>query len=246
MDADGTVVLERNPDDLFPAASVIKVALVMALYAEAAQGHLALEEKVAVGPAVPGSGVLRLVSGIASLSLGDLARLAIAVSDNTATNVLIDRVGLSRVAEHLKEWGVQRSRLARKMYDLDAQACGRENVMTPRETALLLLRLVRGECVDRETSDAVVALLLECTHDSLLARYLPAGVRLAHKSGWIEGVRNDAGVVWADRAVIAVGFSRGLGPIEEARSLLGLLGWCAYRHAGGHVEPLPPELAQRA
>lgn len=246
MDADGTAALERNSDELFPAASVIKVPLVMALYAEAAHGRLSLDETISVGQAVPGSGVLRLVHGISSLSLRDLAMLSIAVSDNTATNALIDRVGLAAVADHLAAWGIERTCLARKMYDLEAQACGRENLMTPRETASLLLRLLHGECVDRATSDAVLALLLECTHDSLLARYLPAGARVAHKSGWIEGVRNDAGIVWAERAVIVVGFSRSLPTADEARSLLGLLGWCAYRRAGGGVEPLPSELARRA
>ena len=57
----------------------------------------------------------------------------------------------------MHEWGITRSRFARKMFDEDAKACGRENVMTPRETVELLLRLERGECADRATSDEVLA-----------------------------------------------------------------------------------------
>ena len=246
LDDRATVLVEDRADQAFPAASVIKVPLVMALYADAAEGRLSLDEVVAVAPHVAGSGVLRLAPSAASLTLRDLAALAIAVSDNTAANTLIDRIGLGRVADRLAAWGCVASRLERRMYDLEARARGRENVMTPRETASLLLGLVRGECVDRQTSDAVLALMRECTDDSLLARYLPPGTAIAHKSGWIEGVRNDAGVVWGVRPVIAVGFSRGLPRVDEARALIGLMGWCAYRAAGGDVPALPLEHASPA
>ena len=244
LDERGAVLFGQRADELFPAASVIKLALVMTLYADAAEGRLALEERWPVGARVDGSGVLRHLQHVEPLALSDLAMLAMAFSDNTATNLLIDRVGVERVAGRLREWGCAGgTRLARRMYDFEARARGLENVMTPADTARLLLRLVEGELVDRATSDAVLRTLDENQDATLLGRYLPEGVRLAHKSGWIDGVRNDAGIVWGQRPVVVGGFARETDP-AEASVLLGLLGWCAFRAAGGEVPPLPLELSR--
>ncbi|MGH2801354.1 MAG: serine hydrolase, partial [Thermoleophilaceae bacterium] len=148
---------------------------------------------------------------------------------------------ITRVCERLDEWGCRLSRLRRKMYDFDAQRCGLENVMTPRETAALLLRLLRGECADRATSDAVLALLELNQDDSMLRRHLPPGVRLAHKTGTLEGVRNDAGIVTVERPVVVAAFLRELVDVAQGHALLGLLGWCAHRAAGAAAAPLPSE-----
>src|SRR5438045_7464123 len=103
----------ENEDELFPSASVIKLPLVMTLYADAARGVLNLDESVAVGDRVDGSGVLRHMRDIDRLSLRDLAMLAIIVSDNTATNRLIERVCLERGGERLREWACAKPRRSR-------------------------------------------------------------------------------------------------------------------------------------
>ena len=242
--ADGTVLYSRDPDGVYPSASVIKIPLLMALYADAAVGRVSLGERTAVGARMPGTGVLRHLPDVADLSLRDHAMLMTIVSDNTSTNRLIERVGLERVAERLAEWGCSQTRLRRKMFDLDAAKRGVDNVATPREMAGLLLRLVRGELVDRATSDAVLAVLGQTQDDALIRRYLPAGAHVAHKTGSLEKVRNDAAVIWASSErppVIAVGFVHGVAYIRPARSLLGLLGWLSYRAAGGDAQGLPPE-----
>lgn len=246
LDQEGAVLFEHEADRIFTAASVVKIALVMALYADAAEGRLSLDERLPVGDPVEGSGVLRLVPGVRELPVRDLAALTIAVSDNAATNLLIDLVGPDRIAVRLAGWGVSQSRLQRKMFDLEAKARGLENLMTPRETALLLLRLLRGECVGRATSDAVIALLRSCQDSTMLRRYLPHDVAIAHKTGWLDGIRNDAGIVWGPRPVIVAGFTGDLARYEEGSRLLGLLGWCAYRAGGGEAPDLPPELIRPA
>jgi len=241
LDGDGNELFAHDADTAVPAASVIKIPLVMTLFADAAEGRLSLDERCAVGARVDGSGVLRHLGGVIDLTLRDLATLTVIVSDNTATNRLIERVGLDRVAERLAEWGCTGTRLARVMFDTEAAARGADNLIVPREVAGLLLRLLRGECGGRAASDAVLAVLERTQDDSLLRRYLPAGTRVAHKTGSLEAVRNDAGILFAERPVIAVGCVRGVSDIRDARSLLGLLGWIAYRSAGGAVEGLPSE-----
>lgn len=235
-DLEGNELVACDADSAYPAASVIKVPLVMALHAEAAAGRLSLDERLAVGAPVDGSGVLRHLSDVREVSLRDLATLTVIVSDNTATNRLIERVGVDVVNRHLDGWGCGGSRLRRAMYDFEAARRGRDNVMRPRDAARLFGMLLRGELADRATSDAVLAVFSRNQDESRLARYLPMGTYVAHKSGYIPGVRNDAGVVRAERIVIAAGFCRDLDDEAAGDVALGVLGWCAYRAAGGRAE----------
>src|SRR5438094_7121078 len=209
-DADGHALFGENEDELFPSASVIKLPLVMTLHADAARGLIDLDEQVAVGDRIDGSGVLRHMRDVDRLSLRDLAMLAIVVSDNTATNRLIERIGIERVGERLREWGCPKTRLSRKMYDFEAAKRGDENVMTARETVSLLLRLQRGECEDRATSDAVLAVLEQCQDRTMLLRYLPYGTKVPHKTGTLDESRNDAAIVPGERPVIVAARPRKL------------------------------------
>jgi beta-lactamase class A len=245
-DGDGQALFCEREDELFPSASVIKLPLVMTLYADAARGLIDLDEHVAVGDRVDGSGVLRHMRDVGGLSLRDLAMLAIIVSDNTATNRLIERIGVERVGERLREWGCPKTRLSRRMFDFEAAKRGHENVMTARETVSLLARLQRGECEDRQTSDGVLAVLEQCQDHTMLRRYLPYSTKVAHKTGTLDASRNDAAIIPGERPVIVAAFTRKLSDTGAAVSWLGLLGWCAYRAAGNIGEPLPPELTRTA
>jgi beta-lactamase class A len=245
-DAEGQALFCENEDELFPSASVIKLPLVMTLYADAARGLIDLDERVPVGERIDGSGVLRHMRDVDRLSLRDLAMLAIIVSDNTATNRLIDQIGVERVGERLRGWGCVKTTLSRKMYDFEAAKRGHENVMTARETVSLLLRLQRGECEDRATSDAVLAVLEQCQDRTMLRRYLPYGVKVPHKTGTLDESRNDAAIIPGDRPATVAAFTRKLRDTGAAVSWLGMLGWCAYRAAGNPGEPLPPELTRTA
>lgn len=241
-DAEGALLYERDADGRYPSASVIKIPLLMTLYADVAAGRLSLDDRLPAGERVAGSGVLRHLPDLADLSVRDHAMLMTIVSDNTSTNRLIERVGLDRVATRLAEWGCTVTKLQRKMFDVAAAGRGMDNVASPRELGSLLLRLVRGELVDRATSDTVLAILEQTQDHTLIRRYLPAGTRVAHKTGSLEKVRNDAAVIWKDRAVVAVGLVDGVSDIRPAQSLLGILGWLAYGEAGGDTGiGLPPE-----
>ena len=242
---DGAVLYERDADGAYPAALVIKIPILMAVYADAAEGRLSLDESLAVGKHMPGTGVLGRIPGVTHLSIRDHATLMTIVSDNTSTNRIMERLGVERIAERMREWGCARTELRRKMFDYEAAERGLDNVATARETAGLLLRLLRGELFDRATSDAVLGVLKATQDAALIRRYLPVRTNVAHKTGSLEKVRNDAAVIWAERPVIAVGFVNGVPDIRPAQSLLGLLGWLAYGEAGGdtgnETKGLPPE-----
>ncbi|MFN2519564.1 MAG: serine hydrolase [Candidatus Limnocylindria bacterium] len=245
-DGAGTPLLEHGPDAAFAAASVIKVPLVMALHAEAERGAISLDERLPVGATVDGSGILRDLRDVAELSARDHAALAIMLSDNTATNRLIERVGIEVVNRYLDRWGCPVTRLRRRMYDFEAARRGLENVMTPGETTTLLRALLEGVRIERVVADRVLALLDRNQDDSMLRRYLPDEVRIAHKTGSLAAVRNDVGIVRGPRTVIVAAFTRDLRDPSEGHAFLGMVGWCAARLAGYALDPLPSELSPGA
>jgi len=184
-----------HADTVFPQASSIKIPILLELLRQAQAGTLRLDERVEVkrAQAVGGSGVLQhFGEGTSALSLRDLAVLMIVLSDNTATNLLIDRVGLENVNDTLKRFGLRQTRLQRRMLDLAASRAGRENLSTPREMAALLELLHQGKVL--EAKHAALALeILKYPKDTPLRRGLPAAVELADKPGEMPGVSCDSG-----------------------------------------------------
>ena len=189
-----------HADDVYPQASSIKIAVLAELYRQAQQGKLKLTDfyTVTASDLVPDSDIMGgLTPGVTKLTLRDLATIMVAVSDNSATNVLIDRVGMDNVNTLMTSLGLPHTRLRRKMMDLKAAGEGRENVSTPREMATLLEQLYRGKVLNKEMSDDFFKVL--STHkDSWIPRYLPEGLKIANKPGSLEGVRNDSGVVFLE------------------------------------------------
>jgi len=196
--------LMLHADEVFPQASSIKIAVLAELYHQAEQaqhgasGKATLADRYVVHTAdlVPDSDILGgLTPEVTQLTNRDLATMMVAVSDNSATNVLIDRVGMDNVAALLSSLGLKHTRLQRKMMDLKAAGEGRENLSTPREMMTLLERLYRGKVI-AEPLLADFFTVLGTHKDSWLPRELPEGLKVANKPGALEGVRNDSGVVF--------------------------------------------------
>ncbi len=197
-----------NEQLTFPTGSSIKIPILIELYRQAAEGKYQLSEQrwVERKDKTGGSGVIQHFGDhTSSLSLRDLGVLMIALSDNTATNMLIDQVGMANVNRTLDELGLKQIRLRRKMIDQAASARGDENTATPREAMLLMEKLYRGEVVNRTLSDQVLE-ILKLRKQSPIPRLLPPAVEIANKPGGIEGAACDWGLVYVPNRpyVIAV------------------------------------------
>ena len=189
-----------HADDVYPQASSIKIAVLAELYRQSQQGKLKLTDSYTVNASdlVPDSDIMGgLTPGVTKLTLRDVATMMVAVSDNSATNVLIDRVGMDNVNALMTSLGLKHTLLRRKMMDLKAAGEGRENVSTPKEMATLLEQIYRGKVLNKEMIDDFFKVL--STHkDSWIPRYLPEGLKMANKPGALEGVRNDSGVIFVE------------------------------------------------
>ena len=187
---------ERSADVVLPTASIIKLAVLYELFRQADAGRIPLDEGVALDRrhAVPGGLLYEL--GTPRLSPRDLAVAMIVQSDNTAANILIDRLEAGRITERMRELGLRDMQLRRRMLDIDAARRGQENVATARDVALLLERLHEGRGLSPPSAAALLEILRK-PKESPLRRGLPPAIATASKAGDLDGVRADAGIVYA-------------------------------------------------
>jgi beta-lactamase class A len=184
-------------DDVFPQASSIKIAVLAELYRQAQQGKLKLTDvyTVKASDLVADSPIMNgLTPGMTQVTLRDLATMVVAVSDNGAANILIDRVGIENVNSLLDSLGLSHTRLRRKMMDLKAASEGRENISTPSEMMTLLENVYRGKVLNKPLTEDFFK-LLSTKKNSWIPRELPEDLKVADKEGELEGVRNDSGIV---------------------------------------------------
>ncbi len=193
-----------HADEMMPTASTIKIAVLAELYHQAQEAQTGksgakLDDAYVVNAKdlVPDSDIMGgLTPGVTRLTLRDVATMMIAVSDNSATNVLIDRVGMENVNAFMDSLGFRNIRLRRKMMDVAAAKQGRENVASPADLAGLLAAIYQGRVFNKEFTADFLKML--STHkDSPFHRSLPEDVRIADKTGELEAVRNDCGIIWA-------------------------------------------------
>ena len=195
-----------NDQLTFPTGSSIKIPVLIELHKQAAEGKYKLTDQrwVERKDQVGGSGVIvNFGDHTSQLSLSDVATLMIVLSDNTATNMLIDQVGMANVNRTLDELGLKQIRLRRKMIDQAASARGDENTATPREAAALMEKLYRGQVVNRQISDNALK-FLKLSKNSPIPRLLPASVEIANKPGGIEGVACDWAIVYVPNRPYAI------------------------------------------
>jgi beta-lactamase class A len=194
----------RLDQQAFPTASTIKLAILYELFRQADDGRVALDTPAPLDrtQVVGGTGILKAL-GTPSLTPRDHAVLMMSISDNTATNVLIDRLGLSAIAARLQSLGLAGVRLRRKMMDSAAAQRGEENVATPREIVRLLRTFHSGEGLKAESKAAALK-ILEVGAGGYIRPGIPPGVDVLNKPGELEGVRVDAAIVRAKHRPYAV------------------------------------------
>jgi len=209
---DGRILL-RNADRVFPTASSIKIAILLELYRQdreardGAKGKAKLDDSYTFDPKdlVEDSQIMAGLSpGVTHVTNRDLAQFMVAVSDNAATNVLIDRVGMQNVNATLRNLGLTKTMLRRKMIDIAAARRGDENVATPQEMTRLLEVIYNGKAFNKELTDQFIKQLKTLKKDSYLSYELPVEVELADKPGSLDGVRNDSGIIFAQNRPFAI------------------------------------------
>lgn len=229
-DLGGTDSFTRLPDQAFPTASTIKLAILYELMKRADEGALRLDDTIVLdrARAVPGGLLYEL--GTPTLSLRDYANAMIIESDNTATNVLIDRLGMEAVNGRMAGLGLASIKLRRHMIDIEAARKGLENVATPADLGRLLQMFHKGDGLT-PSSQGEALRILKKPKNSAIRRAVPGRIDVASKSGSLEGVRGDTAIVYAkNRPFVIVVMSTYVQDEDAAESAIERIAGIAYRY----------------
>ena len=208
---DGRILL-RNADRVFPAASSIKIAILLELYRQDQEARAGAKEKAKLDDIytfdpkdlVEDSQIMvGLTPGVTRVTNRDLAQFMVAVSDNAGANILIDRVGKDNVNATLRGLGLSKTMLRRKMMDIAAARRGDENVATPQEMVRLLEEIYKEKALNKEATAALIK-QLSTKKQSYIPRELPENVQVANKPGELEAVRTDSGIVFVPNRPFAI------------------------------------------
>ena len=225
--------LSVNGDVVFTQASTIKLQILVELLKQVNEGRLSLDDSITMTESdlTVGSGVLRHLSPDAVImTVRDVATLMIIASDNTATNMMIDMVGMENVNRTMRELGFTETKLQRKMMDTLAWKEGRENLSTPHEVTSLLAMIYEAEILDRGSCEELLRILSIPKGGAIRTR-LPEDVRIAHKTGGVGGVQVDAGIVYLENKpfVIAV-MTNWIDNSENAREVMSEISLVTYNY----------------
>lgn len=186
-----------NADREFAQASAIKIPILMEVLKQAHEGKIKLTDRhwIEKKTQVAGSGILsELGDRTTQMSVEDLAVCMIVLSDNTATNILIDLVGKENVTATMKSLGCPHTKVQRRMLDTAAAARGEDNISTPAEAAKIMRLLHDGKFINREVSDHALAILRKPKKGSINSA-LPAEVQVPFKAGEVPGVVTEWAIV---------------------------------------------------
>jgi beta-lactamase class A len=221
-----------NPGVSFHAASTMKVPVMLEVYRQAREGKLSLDERVpvknefksiadgsnfSVSPTDDSEQTLYKKVG-ATETVRELMRLMITESSNLATNIIIERVGAARVMDLMRRMGARDIKVLRGVEDGKAFERGMNNTTTARDLLIILRAIAEGRAVSRGASREMNDILLGQKFNKGIPAGLPAGVRVAHKTGSITKIEHDAGIVYPPgrKPYVLVVLVRGIA--EEARA----------------------------
>ncbi len=196
--------LELNGGTPLLAASVIKLPVMAEAFRQMEAGLVERNERFTVKPEdkLPSCGALNVMHDGLEVTFLDLVTLMIVFSDNTATNMVIKRIGMNAVNANIEALGLEGTRLNRLLFDSEASQRGLENRVTAAGMGKLLELIYRGELVSKAASAEMFDILLDQKLNGKLPLSLPRGTEVAHKTGEDSGVTHDVGIVMAEEPYI--------------------------------------------
>lgn len=205
-----------NADVPMPTASLCKFPVLIEVYQQVAEGKVKLDDRIKVRKEdlVGGSGVLKyLFDPDTTISLREAVRLMIGVSDNSATNLVLDKIGIGATAKRMEAWGYPNTGIYSKSFLGATTSVNRERTRrfglgstTANDMVSLLGKCYRGEIVNKDASKEIIATLRLAQDTERMTRYLvdAKGVSVAHKPGAVSNAKTDAGIIFFDGGPVAL------------------------------------------
>ena len=223
-------VFSINGDKKVLSASTIKLLILAELMKKISENKFSLSDTIMIADSMKtgGDGVLKELNTGHHFTLKELATLMIIVSDNQATNILIDFLGMENINQLGKELRLKETFLGRKMMDIEARKKGYDNYTCADDISLLLKLIYQEKLINKEASQLMLDILLRQQQGERLQRYLPSDIKIAHKCGDLDNLENDGGIIWlGDRAYILVVLTNGM-PNLQCKQTIGKISKFVY------------------
>lgn len=212
-------------------ASMIKVFIMAYAMERIKDGKLSFDDEMTITARdkVGGAGTILGRPNGSKIKIKELIERMITESDNTATNMLIEKLGMNNINDYLKREGYNETALRRKMMDRTLRFEEKQNVSSPKDLGTLFYKIYSGTCVNEEYDDIMLEILLGQTDKVCLPQALP-GTRVAHKTGELNDLYDDGGIVFTgDVDFIIVVMDEGVG-VGYARDYQQDIARAVYRH----------------
>jgi beta-lactamase class A len=231
---DGKAQWSVRADDVFHAASTMKIPVMIELFHQVQEGKVKLTDTLLIKDEfrsiVDGSPYMLNASDDSEgelykaegqrRTLRELCELMITASSNLATNLLIEKLGVENIRATVHELGADGMNVVRGVEDNKAFQKGLNNTITARGLAVLLQAIAEGKAVDAASSNEMVAILQWQKFNEGIPAGLPKGIPVAHKTGDITKIHHDAAIVFAERPFILVILVRGLAEKKDSAALM--------------------------
>lgn len=179
------------------SASLIKIPIMIEAFNQKNQGILDFNEQVTIrhSQTVEGGSVYNLPDGTI-LTIGQLVELMIVQSDNSACNILIDKLKMENINAMIQKQGCKETVLQRKMMDFDAVKQGRQNYTSVTDMANILEKLYNRQCLDPKSDQTMLEILQRQEDNTAIPAQLPHNLNIAHKTGELDGMNYDCAIVY--------------------------------------------------
>jgi beta-lactamase class A len=230
----GEILFERNSQKVVPTASVIKIPILFSLLKaqdnkllKLTDFHLLKKQEI-----VAGSGDLQFEPENTKMDYLFLAKKMISISDNTATNILIDKLKMENIQNDINAFGLKNTYLKRKMMDFEAIKAGKQNITTAQDINTLLLKLLTKKLLSRKAGKQALEILIGCEDTVTIPRFLPKKIVIAHKSGTLDYLRGDAGIIFSKKTLVLTVFVENFESQEQAETIIGKVAELSYLNFG--------------
>lgn len=224
---DGTRLMNYNSEEVFPSASTIKLFILWAVYKKIQNGELSREDLISITdtPSVGGCGILQqMKTPNLKLTIPDIANLMIVLSDNIATNLMIDLAGMDFINSEIKKCGFEKSKLERHMMDGEARERGLDNYTTAEEQIQILKNIENSQDIDENLRKEMLEMLYNQILTDHAGQYLPLDYKFAHKTGNLASTLHDAGILTTPKGKYYVSIlTHDLEDIVEGKKVMNLL-----------------------
>lgn len=214
-----------------PSASVIKLPVMLEVMERVKAATFGLDSMHLLmdSEKVGGTGLLKTYPDRCLVSNRDLLRLMLITSDNTATNILIQQLGREAINQRMRATGLKNSQLNRIMMDTLAAKQGRENYVTAKDMNRLLEKIYQHQVATPTLCEEMLAILKQNDDRLTIPRLLPNGIAVAHKTGILNYIRGDAGIVYTPKPFLLSVFVEGV-PTPEAERIIGEIALICYTY----------------